>query len=181
MSSVYVKEVTSSSGGGSSRWYPTPDQLMLLQRMYRGGLKTPSAAQVQQITERLSSFGHIQGKNVFYWFQNRKARERQKLRKKFMNLFQQHHLYPAHHQPGLPLHHVSGLEDASSWKGDLPSAQTCNLICDCRFVTMMMMDPGDIAPYCTRVPPKTLQLFPVTTTISADLKQDDVQQSLAQF
>ncbi|KAE9463528.1 hypothetical protein C3L33_04569, partial [Rhododendron williamsianum] len=30
------------------------------------------------ITARLQAYGHIEGKNVFYWFQNHKARQRQK-------------------------------------------------------------------------------------------------------
>lgn len=98
---------SSSGGGGGSRWCPTPEQVMLLEGMYRGGLKTPTATQIQQITARLSIYGKIQGKNVFYWFQNHKARDRQKLRKKLMTLYQQHRLYPTHDHPFLPpLHQV---------------------------------------------------------------------------
>ncbi|KVI03583.1 hypothetical protein Ccrd_018117 [Cynara cardunculus var. scolymus] len=70
-----------------------------------------------------------------------------------------------------------GVEDASNckgmmdnWKVDLPSNQTCKFMCDCPLMSMMMMDNHGTTPYCTRVPPKTLQLFPVTTT---DLKDDD--------
>lgn len=63
---------------GSTRWCPTPEQLMILEEMYRGGLRTPSASQIQQITAHLACYGRIEGKNVFYWFQNHKARERQK-------------------------------------------------------------------------------------------------------
>ncbi|KAF3331674.1 WUSCHEL-related homeobox 3B-like protein [Carex littledalei] len=65
----------------STRWSPTPEQLMLLEEMYRNGVKTPNATQIQQITAQLSRYGRIQGKNVFYWFQNHKARERQKIRR----------------------------------------------------------------------------------------------------
>jgi len=43
----------------SSRWNPTPEQ----------------------ITAQLRRYGKIEGKNVFYWFQNHKARERQKRRR----------------------------------------------------------------------------------------------------
>ncbi|GMI87643.1 hypothetical protein HRI_002433600 [Hibiscus trionum] len=63
---------------GSSRWNPTPEQLLTLEELYRRGTRTPSAAQIQQIAARLQRFGKIEGKNVFYWFQNHKARERQK-------------------------------------------------------------------------------------------------------
>ncbi|KAJ3682795.1 hypothetical protein LUZ60_013022 [Juncus effusus] len=65
----------------STRWSPTPEQLMLLEEMYRNGVRTPNATQIQQITAQLSRYGRIQGKNVFYWFQNHKARERQKIRR----------------------------------------------------------------------------------------------------
>ncbi|URE26667.1 PRESSED FLOWER a [Musa troglodytarum] len=56
----------------STRWCPTPEQLMILEEMYRSGVRTPNASQIQQITARLSYYGRIEGKNVFYWFQNHK-------------------------------------------------------------------------------------------------------------
>lgn len=62
----------------STRWCPTPEQLMILEEMYRSGVRTPNAAEIQQITAHLAYYGRIEGKNVFYWFQNHKARERQK-------------------------------------------------------------------------------------------------------
>ncbi|KAK7293045.1 hypothetical protein RJT34_15906 [Clitoria ternatea] len=70
------------SPAGSSRWSPTTEQLMILEELYRSGIRTPSASQIQQITAHLSFYGRIEGKNVFYWFQNHKARDRQKLRRK---------------------------------------------------------------------------------------------------
>ncbi|XP_050231138.1 WUSCHEL-related homeobox 3 [Mercurialis annua] len=66
---------------GSSRWNPTPEQLLALEEMYRRGTRTPTAEQIQQIAVQLRRFGKIEGKNVFYWFQNHKARERQKRRR----------------------------------------------------------------------------------------------------
>ncbi|KAL8538637.1 hypothetical protein ACS0TY_000599 [Phlomoides rotata] len=65
-------------GNGGSRWNPTKEQINMLEGLYKQGLRTPSAEQIQQITARLKDFGHIEGKNVFYWFQNHKARQRQK-------------------------------------------------------------------------------------------------------
>uniref|UniRef100_A0A7N0UJZ9 Homeobox domain-containing protein n=1 Tax=Kalanchoe fedtschenkoi TaxID=63787 RepID=A0A7N0UJZ9_KALFE len=65
----------------SSRWCPTPEQVMILEELYKSGIRTPNAAQIQQITCHLSYHGKIEGKNVFYWFQNHKARERQKLKR----------------------------------------------------------------------------------------------------
>ncbi|CAN6336151.1 unnamed protein product [Urochloa humidicola] len=79
---------------GSTRWCPTPEQLMILEEMYRGGLRTPSASQIQQITAHLAVYGRIEGKNVFYWFQNHKARDRQKLRRR---LCMSHHLLSCAH------------------------------------------------------------------------------------
>ncbi|KAG8084525.1 hypothetical protein GUJ93_ZPchr0010g10994 [Zizania palustris] len=86
------------SGGGAvgttTRWCPTPEQLMILEEMYRDGLRTPNAAQIHQITAHLACYGRIEGKNVFYWFQNHKARDRQKLRRR---LCMSHHLLSCAH------------------------------------------------------------------------------------
>ncbi|KAK7251996.1 hypothetical protein RIF29_35654 [Crotalaria pallida] len=68
----------------SSRWSPTPVQLLVLEELYRQGTKTPTSEQIQQIASQLRQFGKIEGKNVFYWFQNHKARERQKRRRREM-------------------------------------------------------------------------------------------------
>ncbi|XP_073055218.1 uncharacterized protein [Primulina eburnea] len=65
----------------SPRWNPTPEQLQALEELYRRGIRTPSAQQIQHIAAKLRRFGKIEGKNVFYWFQNHKARERQKKRR----------------------------------------------------------------------------------------------------
>lgn len=65
----------------SSRWSPTPEQLLLLEELYRHGKRTPTAQQIQEITAMLRRFGKIEGKNVFYWFQNHKARDKRKRRK----------------------------------------------------------------------------------------------------
>lgn len=88
------------SPAGSTRWCPTPEQLMILEEMYRSGVRTPNASQIQHITAHLSHFGKIEGKNVFYWFQNHKARERQKLRRKLgkqLQLQQQQQIFQHHH------------------------------------------------------------------------------------
>ncbi|XP_058183531.1 WUSCHEL-related homeobox 6 isoform X2 [Rhododendron vialii] len=66
----------------SSRWTPTPEQLRVLEDMYEGGTRTPTADQIKLIAGKLRRFGKIEGKNVFYWFQNHKARERQKRRRR---------------------------------------------------------------------------------------------------
>ncbi|KAL5174740.1 WUSCHEL-related homeobox 1 [Glycine soja] len=75
----------------SSRWNPTPEQLRALEELYRRGTRTPSAEQIQQITAQLRRFGKIEGKNVFYWFQNHKARERQKRRRQMESVVAEGH------------------------------------------------------------------------------------------
>ncbi|XP_027343395.1 WUSCHEL-related homeobox 2-like [Abrus precatorius] len=62
----------------SVRWSPTKEQISILENLYKEGIRTPNADQIQEITCRLRVYGHIEGKNVFYWFQNHKARQRQK-------------------------------------------------------------------------------------------------------
>ncbi|KAK9279165.1 hypothetical protein L1049_012842 [Liquidambar formosana] len=78
-------EVSTASGThASSRWNPTKEQISMLESLYKQGIRTPSAEQIQQITSRLKAYGHIEGKNVFYWFQNHKARQRQKQKQESM-------------------------------------------------------------------------------------------------
>ncbi|OMO99676.1 hypothetical protein COLO4_13154 [Corchorus olitorius] len=95
LANSFVADVGSNKGAelsneqqqplGSSRWNPTAEQLLALEELYRRGTRTPSAAQIQQIATRLRRFGKIEGKNVFYWFQNHKARERQKRRREVLD------------------------------------------------------------------------------------------------
>ncbi|XP_074321669.1 WUSCHEL-related homeobox 4-like [Silene latifolia] len=72
--------------GGGTRWNPAQEQISILERLYKGGMRTPNAQQIEQITEQLAKYGKIEGKNVFYWFQNHKARERQKLKRNVLGL-----------------------------------------------------------------------------------------------
>ncbi|KAL4187595.1 hypothetical protein AMTRI_Chr09g19810 [Amborella trichopoda] len=65
----------------NSRWIPTAEQIRILRELYySNGVRSPTAEQIQRISARLRQYGKIEGKNVFYWFQNHKARERQKKR-----------------------------------------------------------------------------------------------------
>lgn len=72
---------TTTTGTKCGRWNPTSEQVKLLTELFRAGLRTPSTDQIQKISNQLSFYGKIESKNVFYWFQNHKARERQKRRK----------------------------------------------------------------------------------------------------
>ncbi|KAL2943876.1 WUSCHEL-related homeobox 4 [Bienertia sinuspersici] len=78
------QQVESHPGG--TRWNPTQEQIGILEMLYKGGMRTPNAQQIEQITEQLSKYGKIEGKNVFYWFQNHKARERQKQKRTILGL-----------------------------------------------------------------------------------------------
>ncbi|KAL8257100.1 hypothetical protein R6Q59_029141 [Mikania micrantha] len=71
---------------GGTRWNPTQEQIGILEMLYRGGIRSPKAHQIEQITAQLSKYGKIEGKNVFYWFQNHKARERQKQKRNNLGL-----------------------------------------------------------------------------------------------
>nr|AIT56193.1 WUSCHEL protein [Dimocarpus longan] len=83
-----IEDSSSGSKGGnficrpsSTRWTPTPEQIRILKDLYyNSGVRSPTAEQIQKISARLRQYGKIEGKNVFYWFQNHKARERQKKR-----------------------------------------------------------------------------------------------------
>ncbi|KAJ8751555.1 hypothetical protein K2173_016793 [Erythroxylum novogranatense] len=173
----------------SSRWCPTPEQLMILEELYRSGIRTPHASQIQRITAHLSLYGKIEGKNVFYWFQNHKARDRQKLRRKLIKQLQQQQPYHHHHhhleQPQhIPSNYhlfnyfdhpptpISGEIEVApqvishNWKPEIPSrfkmeSPTMRM---CSHDWMMsMVDIGLPSPCCNR-PLKTLELFPMTAT-----------------
>ncbi|KAG6488632.1 WUSCHEL-related homeobox 9-like [Zingiber officinale] len=63
-------------GAKCERWNPTAEQVKVLTNLFRSGLRTPTTHQIQMISAHLGAFGKIESKNVFYWFQNHKARER---------------------------------------------------------------------------------------------------------
>ncbi|XP_019429828.1 PREDICTED: WUSCHEL-related homeobox 4-like [Lupinus angustifolius] len=71
---------------GGTRWNPTQEQIKILEMFYKGGTRTPNTQQIEKITVQLSEYGRIEGKNVFYWFQNHKARERQKRKRNSVGL-----------------------------------------------------------------------------------------------
>lgn len=86
MTDFYIKAARRNVNNGDSgakcgRWNPTAEQVKVLTDLFSSGLRTPSTAQIQNISSQLSFYGKIESKNVFYWFQNHKARERQKRRK----------------------------------------------------------------------------------------------------
>ncbi|XP_065025072.1 WUSCHEL-related homeobox 3-like [Musa acuminata AAA Group] len=165
----------------STRWCPTPEQLMILEEMYRSGVRTPNASQIQQITARLSYYGRIEGKNVFYWFQNHKARERQKLRRRLCSHYQllysanslpHHQFYCSQEAPvfPLPFHYATPSpflhQDANSvCKMEAGDAEEASSTSDAtlRHESMAMVDAAWAVPSCCR-PLRTLDLFPTKST-----------------
>ncbi|KAL6011160.1 hypothetical protein ACLOJK_001604 [Asimina triloba] len=173
---------------GSTRWCPTPEQLMILEEMYKGGMRTPNAPQIQQITAHLSFYGKIEGKNVFYWFQNHKARDRQKLKRRLsrqLQLQQQQQQYQQQLQQ-----QQSMIQTASVWLPNQNSSQSlhqggmetagqvmdfmCNLETPSETVEIMERPATENGhDWMTRMnadpspgyrPPKTLELFPIKST-----------------
>ncbi|KZV23948.1 WUSCHEL-related homeobox 3-like [Dorcoceras hygrometricum] len=153
----------------STRWCPTPEQRMILKELYSRGLTSPNSSQIQNITAHLSLYGKIHGKNVFYWFQNHKARQRQKLRKKFAiaKQLQQHqhyhhfHSFAGNFHPQLAFEANNGAVMKHAWctapqhllpRDDLMKIPTLPACCENR-------------------PLETLQLFPLTSPGLTDHQQ----------
>uniref|UniRef100_A0A453IM92 Homeobox domain-containing protein n=1 Tax=Aegilops tauschii subsp. strangulata TaxID=200361 RepID=A0A453IM92_AEGTS len=55
----------SAAAAANARWTPTKEQIGMLEGLYRQGLRTPTAEQIQQVTARLQKHVPIEGKNVF--------------------------------------------------------------------------------------------------------------------
>ncbi|XP_062018233.1 protein WUSCHEL-like [Rosa rugosa] len=61
-----------------ARWVPTPDQIRILRDLYYDkGVKTPTTEQIHEICLQLQQYGQVEGKNIYFWFQNVRAREKQ--------------------------------------------------------------------------------------------------------
>ncbi|MCO5574245.1 hypothetical protein L7F22_028027 [Adiantum nelumboides] len=61
------------------RWCPTQEQIQILESIFNSGTTTPSRDMIVDIAAQLRKYGTIAEANVFYWFQNRKARAKRKL------------------------------------------------------------------------------------------------------
>ncbi|XP_020114303.1 WUSCHEL-related homeobox 2-like [Ananas comosus] len=119
-----------NASSGSSRWNPTKEQISILEGLYKQGIRTPSAEQIQQITGKLREYGAIEGKNVFYWFQNHKARQRQKQKQETFAYFSRllHHATPP--PPPPPLLQPQPLSPPPQSPSSLSHAPPCtNIMC----------------------------------------------------
>ncbi|XP_073009195.1 WUSCHEL-related homeobox 3A-like [Typha latifolia] len=152
--------------------------------MYRSGVRTPNAAQIQQITAHLSFYGKIEGKNVFYWFQNHKARDRQKMRRRLSRhqqpiLSEEACASPAavHHLPLHPQNSPQGysneatdqgmdlvgkLEDGKNHEQEAAAASSVHMANEQEWMTLMDLSIASSPPCCR--PPRTLDLFPIKST-----------------
>ncbi|CAK9184829.1 unnamed protein product [Ilex paraguariensis] len=139
------------SPAASSRWCPTPEQLMILEEMYRGGVRTPNASQIRHITSHLSSYGKIEA------FSLQHGRDSSTGSAEFLG----------------------GAEDASrqmmnyTWKVDQPerfeieNSMPRTYSRDWRMLMLMDVGPTPTTPCCSK-PMKTLELFPITATSLKD-------------
>ncbi|CAL4962172.1 unnamed protein product [Urochloa decumbens] len=83
----YLKHPSSGYAGGAERtpdpkprWNPRPEQIRILEAIFNSGMVNPPRDEIPRIRMRLQEYGHVGDANVFYWFQNRKSRSKNKLR-----------------------------------------------------------------------------------------------------
>ncbi|XP_061363442.1 WUSCHEL-related homeobox 9 [Gastrolobium bilobum] len=62
------------------RWNPKPEQIRILEAIFNSGMVNPPRDEIRKIRLQLQEYGNVGDANVFYWFQNRKSRSKQKLR-----------------------------------------------------------------------------------------------------
>ncbi|KAL6614770.1 hypothetical protein ACP70R_037040 [Stipagrostis hirtigluma subsp. patula] len=62
------------------RWNPKPEQIRILEAIFNSGMVNPPREEIPRIRMRLQQYGPVGDANVFYWFQNRKSRSKNKLR-----------------------------------------------------------------------------------------------------
>ncbi|KAJ7958184.1 WUSCHEL-related homeobox 4-like [Quillaja saponaria] len=142
---------------GGTRWNPTQEQIGILEMLYRGGMRTPNAQQIEQITAQLSKYGKIEGKNVFYWFQNHKARERQKQKRNSLGI--SHSLRTpssaAITSSGTTITLLDTMEEAVAREEDSPYKRKC------RSWTFEAFEDNDSRSCKEDEEHRTLELFPL--------------------
>lgn len=75
-----------------TRWTPTAEQLRILRDIYyKERMRSPCAEEIEGIWMRLRQLGKIGEKNVFYWFQNQRNREKQQTKRLAAGDLQQQH------------------------------------------------------------------------------------------
>ncbi|KQK09100.1 WUSCHEL-related homeobox 7 [Brachypodium distachyon] len=61
------------------RWNPRPEQIRILEALFNSGMANPPRDEIPRIRMKLQEYGPVGDANVFYWFQNRKSRSKNKL------------------------------------------------------------------------------------------------------
>ncbi|XP_026451327.1 WUSCHEL-related homeobox 5-like [Papaver somniferum] len=140
-----------------SRWNPTKEQIDMLEGIYKAGITTPSAAEIQHMTSKLRMYGDIEGKNVFYWFQNHKARQRQR---------QVRHSYGSgYHDPRIHFKHQLLHNQISSSMGLAPP-NTNGFLCSKFSPYCAPAGPSFIPPYAHQHQNPKVLLPPRSTVIA---------------
>ncbi|CAL0313499.1 unnamed protein product [Lupinus luteus] len=62
------------------RWNPRPEQIRILEAIFNSGMVNPPRDEIRKIRMQLQEYGQVGDANVFYWFQNRKSRSKNKHR-----------------------------------------------------------------------------------------------------
>ena len=62
------------------RWNPKPEQIRIIESIFNSGMVNPPSEEIQKIRMQLQEYGEVGDTNVYYWFQNRKSRNKKKQR-----------------------------------------------------------------------------------------------------
>ncbi|CAA3011626.1 WUSCHEL-related homeobox 9-like [Olea europaea subsp. europaea] len=95
------------------RWNPKPEQIRILEAIFNSGMVNPPRDEIRKIRAQLQEYGQVGDANVFYWFQNRKSRSKQK----------QRHLQTTKNQQKNPATAPSNTSSSSSDKSSLNSTE----------------------------------------------------------
>ncbi|KHN22335.1 WUSCHEL-related homeobox 4 [Glycine soja] len=138
---------------GGTRWNPTQEQIGILEMLYKGGIRTPNAQQIEQITVQLGKYGKIEGKNVFYWFQNHKARERQKQKRNSLAF--------SHSPRTHTIHSIVTLETTRGEVVERDHEEDSPYKKKCRRWVFECLEEQNMSSACEQEEHRTLELFPL--------------------
>ncbi|KAI3498723.1 hypothetical protein L1887_34502 [Cichorium endivia] len=79
-SSPYTSGCDERTPEPKPRWNPKPEQIRILESIFNSGMVNPPRDEIKKIRARLQEYGQVGDANVFYWFQNRKSRSKNKTR-----------------------------------------------------------------------------------------------------
>ncbi|KAL4585666.1 hypothetical protein LXL04_010289 [Taraxacum kok-saghyz] len=79
-SSPYTSGCDERTPEPKPRWNPKPEQIRILESIFNSGMINPPRDEIKKIRARLQEYGQVGDANVFYWFQNRKSRSKNKTR-----------------------------------------------------------------------------------------------------